>query len=254
MPVVARQVIKKGKKVIQKFAGKDLELHPNFRLFLHTKLSNPHYPPEVQAEAALINFMVTEDGLCDQLLTQVVGRERPDLAKKKVELIQQQNDFKIKLGQLEKDLLYKLANAKGDILDDIELIENLEYSKKLSVEISEKVAIAKVTEAKINETSENYRPAAARGALFYFLLSDLPKIHSFYKYSLESFLTVINRAIDKISETKMFSGSNMVPFTGKEDELGDAAPEEEEEDNEEQPQDEAQPAAEEDQKPAEGEE
>jgi dynein heavy chain len=47
MPVVARQVIKKGKKFIQKFAGKDLELSPNFRLFLHTKLSNPHYPPEV---------------------------------------------------------------------------------------------------------------------------------------------------------------------------------------------------------------
>jgi len=32
------------------------------------------------------------------------------------------------------------------------------------------------------------------------LLSDLPKIHSFYKYSLESFIDVINRAIDEITE------------------------------------------------------
>jgi hypothetical protein len=31
--------------------------------YLHTKLSNPHYPPEVQAETALINFTVTEAGL-----------------------------------------------------------------------------------------------------------------------------------------------------------------------------------------------
>jgi len=45
-----------------------------------------------------------------------------------------------------------------------------------------------------------YRPAASRGALIYFLLSDLPKIHSFYKFSLESFIDVINRAIDKITE------------------------------------------------------
>lgn len=89
-------------------------------------------------------------------------------------------------------------------MDDIALIENLEYSKKLSDEIKVKVEIAKETEAKINETSENYRPAASRGALFYFLLSDLPKIHSFYKYSLESFVTVINRAIDNISENKMY--------------------------------------------------
>ncbi len=90
-------------------------------------------------------------------------------------------------------------------MDDIALIENLEFSKKLSTEIEEKVAIAKVTEAKINETSENYRSVANRGALFYFLLSDMPKIHSFYKYSLDSFLVVIHRAIDSISENKLFS-------------------------------------------------
>jgi dynein heavy chain len=82
------------------------------------------------------------------------------------------------------------------------LIENLEYSKKISVEIAEKVEIAKTTEAKINETSELYRPAATRGALIYFLLTDLTKIHSFYKYSLESYLVVVHRAIDLISEHK----------------------------------------------------
>jgi len=30
-----------------KFGGKDLNLHENFNMFLHTKLSNPHYPPEI---------------------------------------------------------------------------------------------------------------------------------------------------------------------------------------------------------------
>jgi dynein heavy chain len=114
---------------------------------------------------------------------------------------------------LEDELLFKLSNAKGDILDDIALIENLEYSKKLSVEIEEKVKIAKTTEARINETSENYRDAASRGALFYFLLSDLPKIHSFYRYSLESFIIVINRAIDKISENPMYSKDTMEKYT-----------------------------------------
>lgn len=123
-------------------------------------------------------------------------RERPDLAALKTELITQQNDFKIKLKELEDGLLYKLANAQGDILDDIALIENLEYSKALSVEIEEKVQKAKVTESQINDISENYRPVSARGALIYFLLTDMPKIHTFYKYSLESFINVINRSID----------------------------------------------------------
>jgi dynein heavy chain len=43
MPVVSRAVVKKGKNLIMKFGGKDLTLSPTFKLFLHTKLSNPHY-------------------------------------------------------------------------------------------------------------------------------------------------------------------------------------------------------------------
>lgn len=47
MPIIARQFIKRGKNKILKFAGKDLTLSEKFKLFLHTKLSNPHYPPEI---------------------------------------------------------------------------------------------------------------------------------------------------------------------------------------------------------------
>jgi dynein heavy chain len=45
MPIIARSFIIKGKNKILKFAGKDLTLDPKFKLFLQTKLSNPHYPP-----------------------------------------------------------------------------------------------------------------------------------------------------------------------------------------------------------------
>lgn len=148
----------------------------------------------------MINFTVTEAGLEDQLLALVVKKERPDLAQQKEELIQQQNEFLIKLKQLENDLLFRLATSEGDILENIELIENLEYSKKISMEIKEKVEIAKVTEVQINDASEAYRPAASRGALVFFLLNELYKIHSFYKFSLDSFVIVVNRAIDIVAE------------------------------------------------------
>jgi len=46
--------------------------------------------------------------------------------------------------------LKQLAEAKGDILEDIDLILSLENSKKLSTEIKEKVEIAVVTEENIN--------------------------------------------------------------------------------------------------------
>ena len=39
-----------------------------FRLFLTTKMPNPHYSPEVQVKISLVNFTVTQSGLEEQLL------------------------------------------------------------------------------------------------------------------------------------------------------------------------------------------
>ena len=51
----------------------------------------------------------------------------------------------------------------------------------------------------IDEASEQYRSAAERGALVYFMMIELTKIHSFYKFSLDSFIIVIIRAIEIIA-------------------------------------------------------
>lgn len=144
-PVYARSIVKKGRNRYIKMGDKELSLHNDFNLYLHTKLSNPHYQPEIQAECTLINFTVTEGGLEDQLLDLVVLMERPDLSAQSIELIQMQNNFKITLGELEADLLQRLANSTGDILEDVPLVENLERSKALSIEIAAKVAVAKET-------------------------------------------------------------------------------------------------------------
>ena len=46
-PVYARAIIKKGRNRYIKMGDKELSLHANFNLYLHTKLSNPHYQPEI---------------------------------------------------------------------------------------------------------------------------------------------------------------------------------------------------------------
>lgn len=102
-PLLGRNLIKKGRAI--KIGDKEVEYNPLFRLLLHTKLANPHYKPEMQAQTTLINFTVTRDGLEDQLLAEVVKAERPDLEELKAELTRQQNDFKITLNSLEDSLL-----------------------------------------------------------------------------------------------------------------------------------------------------
>jgi dynein heavy chain len=198
-PVISRQLIKKGRNQYLKLGDKEVEFNPKFRLYLHTKLSNPHYPPEVQAEACLVNFTVTESGLEEQLLALTVQKERPDLAAEKSDLIKQQNTFKIKIKELEDGILKRLADAEGDITEDRALIESLENTKRIATDIAEKSAIAQHTTAEINATSEKYRPVAHRAALLFFLMMDLFRVHSYYIYSLNAFVTIFERAISVVS-------------------------------------------------------
>ncbi|NWW79259.1 DYH17 protein, partial [Climacteris rufus] len=180
-----------------RIGDKEVEYHQQFRLILHTRCFNPHYKPEVQAQCTLINFLVTREGLEDQLLAAVVARERPDLEALKANLTKSQNEFKIKLKELEDSLLARLSAAGGDFLRDTELVENLEITKRTAKEIEEKVKEAKVTEVQINVARENYRPAAERASLLYFILSDLGKINPIYQFSLKAFTGVFEKAIER---------------------------------------------------------
>ncbi|XP_016077900.1 PREDICTED: dynein heavy chain 9, axonemal [Miniopterus natalensis] len=194
-PLLGREVTNKGRFI--KIGDKECEYNPKFRLILHTKLANPHYQPELQAQATLINFTVTRDGLEDQLLAAVVSMERPDLEQLKSDLTKQQNGFKITLKTLEDNLLSHLSSASGDFLGETALVENLEITKQTAAEVEEKVQEAKVTEVKINEAREHYRPAAARASLLYFIMNDLSKIHPMYQFSLKAFSIAFQRAVEK---------------------------------------------------------
>ena len=46
-----------------KLGDKEIEYNKEFRFYITTKLSNPHYSPEISSKAALVNFAVKEQGL-----------------------------------------------------------------------------------------------------------------------------------------------------------------------------------------------
>lgn len=50
------------RNLLFQIGDREIDYHANFRLLLQTKLANPHYQPEMQAQCTLINFTVTRDG------------------------------------------------------------------------------------------------------------------------------------------------------------------------------------------------
>ena len=45
-----------------------IEYNEGFKLYIVTDLRNPHFPPEVAVKVTVLNFMITPEGLQDQLL------------------------------------------------------------------------------------------------------------------------------------------------------------------------------------------
>ena len=194
-PVLARAVYKKGRNLYLRFGGEEIAFDPMFKLYLTSKLSNPHYSPEILAQTTLINFIATEAGLEDQLLARVVNTENPDLEKQKQKLQEEFNQYKITLVRLEDELLERLANAPEDILSDVPLILGLEATKKTAADINLAIEEGKITEKRINELREQYRPVASEASMLYFMLTTLNGIYPMYQYSLDAFVAFFYKSI-----------------------------------------------------------
>merc|ERR1711937_593758 len=221
-PLLARAVIRRGRSaLIIKIGGEEVDYDPKFQLYLQSKLPNPHYRPEISSQCTIVNFIVTPEGLEDQILAMIVNVEKPELEQQKQELVRKQNEFKVTLAGLEDDLLTSLSKADpATILEDIKLIEGLEVTKKTSAEIAVQVKLAQETEVMINTSREEYRPVAAEGSMIFFLIIQLCIVEHMYQYSLGSFVTFLFKAIEKtpasddmkIRTTSLISEIRMVIF------------------------------------------
>lgn len=52
-PVVGKMTMRRGQNLVIKIGDNEVDYDRNFRLYLQTKLSNPHYKPEINAQVRL---------------------------------------------------------------------------------------------------------------------------------------------------------------------------------------------------------
>ncbi|KAI8736057.1 dynein heavy chain 6, axonemal, partial [Biomphalaria glabrata] len=202
-PVLLKQTFIQGERVLIRLGDSDIDYDRNFRFYMTTKLSNPHYLPEVCIKVTVINFTVTKKGLEDQLLSDVVSLERPDLEEQRNELIMRINADKNQLKSIEDKILKLLFELEGNILDNEELINTLNYSKVTSTVIKQRLAESETTEEKISVAREKYRCVAERGSVMYFVVSDMGEVDPMYQFSLKYFKQLFNNTIStKIMKTE----------------------------------------------------
>merc|ERR1711871_220890 len=195
-PVLAKSLLKIGNRVVMRIGDKELDYSPDFKLYITTKLGNPHYTPEISTKATVVNFAVKKDGLEAQLLGIVVHEEEPSLEKQKSELTIRVAAGKKQLQDLENDILRLLSESTGSLLDDVELVNTLQQSKVTSEEVTQQLVIAEETEKKIDTARMGYRSAAVRASLAYFVLDDMSRVDPMYQFSLDAYTDLFLLSIE----------------------------------------------------------
>ena len=194
-PLLQKEIFRQGGANCIRLGDAVVEYSDDFKLYMTSKLRNPHYPPEICVKVQLLNFMTTPEGLEDQLLGIVVAKERPDLEEEKNKLIVQGAENKRKLKEIEDEILKTLSASEGNILEDKKAVEILQEAKITSDDITEKQKIADVTEAKIDEARRGYKPVAFHSTCLFFCVADIASIDPMYQYSLAWFTALFIRSI-----------------------------------------------------------
>lgn len=178
-----------------KIGDTEIEYDPKFRLYITTQIANPHLLPEICIKVCVINFIVTFEGLQDQLLSNVVHQERPDLETQRCILLEDLVNDKMKLREIEDRTLDLLSTSIGNVLDDEDLINTLDNSKDMVSIIQNRLIDAQNTQVNIQRNRIVYSPVADRGAILYFVLSDLSSVDVMYQFSLNWFIDLFSNCI-----------------------------------------------------------
>lgn len=62
-PLLEKQYVNKGRKKIIKLGDTEMDYIDSFRLYMTSRLGNPHFSPELAAKTTIIDFTVTQLGL-----------------------------------------------------------------------------------------------------------------------------------------------------------------------------------------------
>ena len=174
-------------------------------LYIATESRNPEFPPEIAVKVTLINFMITPEGLQDQMLGILAAEEKPELEEKKNKLIVESANNKKQLKEIEDKILKVLSSSQGNILEDETAIQILSSSKVLSEEIAAKQKVATATEEEIDATRNGYRPVADHAAVLFFCIVELENIDPMYKFSLPWFISIYHQSIVQSERTQNIS-------------------------------------------------
>ncbi|KAF2709100.1 hypothetical protein K504DRAFT_456000 [Pleomassaria siparia CBS 279.74] len=196
--VLNKEYQKTGGRVLIQLGKQEIDFSPSFKLYLSTRDPSANFAPDICSRTTFVNFTVTQSSLQTQTLNEVLKSERPDVDKRRSNLIKMQGEFSVHLRKLEKSLLQALNESRGNILDDDRVIETLETLKKEAAEISVQVSETAGVMTEVNAITKEYTVVARSCSAIFAVLEQLHHLNHFYQFSLQYFTQIFEAVLQKV--------------------------------------------------------
>lgn len=195
--VLNKEYQKTGGRVLIQLGKQEIDFSDRFKIYLSTRDPSATFPPDICSRTTFVNFTVTQSSLQTQSLNDVLKSERPDVDRRRTNLVKMQGEFSIHLRGLEKRLLQALNQSQGNILDDDVVIETLETLKKEAADISRKVAETDGVMAEVETITRQYNKIAHACSAVFAVLEQLSHLNHFYQFSLQYFIDIFESVLHK---------------------------------------------------------
>lgn len=201
-PVLNRELQKTGGRTLIRLGNEEIDFSPKFMIILSTRNPLAKFAPDVCSRVTMVNFTVTPASLESQALSAILKAERPDVDRRRTELLRLQSEQSARLRELEELLLNKISAVQGAILDDDTVIKTLESIKNEAADVNKEVAKTAQVMDEVKSISNAYVPLASAMATVYFSLERLVDLCFLYQFSLQFFLDIIARILTEQAPQK----------------------------------------------------
>lgn len=171
-------------RMVVRLNDKEIDMSPDFQLYICTKDPNVEIPPFVFSRMDVINYTYTTESMVNEALNIALQMREPDVDAKRLELVNTVNDWKLQLRNYETELLQLLSASEDTILDNDELLTKLEVVKEKTILLEEQMVESDKMMRAYSDVRDVFAPLAVNYARVQKLINSLEKLHKFYLYPI----------------------------------------------------------------------
>lgn len=170
-------------RMVVKLGEKEIDLSPEFKLYITTKDSTFKIPPFISSRMDVLNFSFTNDYMINEALNLTLEIKEPEVESKRLQLMRLSVECKMKLRVYEKELLDILSNSKENILDDDKVLTKLEVIKKETILLEAQMKEQENLMINYNRIRNQFNDLGDLYSTFAKVIDGLSEINNIYRFS-----------------------------------------------------------------------